>query len=168
MTSDSTQMNSEPEQRHRPERNALQQADIFNRRRDLGGQRGCFHCRKTGRAHDRLDRALRNREQRRHQLHAVGDRRLCQYKTDEAFECHLRAFQLRKAAAGFHHANHKEQNQKRIRDCLQRIIDPDDHIPDPTAFEILRTGGQQRPNFRQLAVPRFQRGIEVIYDPVST
>ena len=36
------------------------------------------------------------------------------------------------------------------------------------ALEVLRTGGQQRPNFRQLAVPRFQRGIEIIYDPVST
>ena len=62
----------------------------------------------------------------------------------------------------------EEQNQKRIRDCLQRVVDPDDHIPDPAALEVLRTGGQQRPNFRQLAVPRFQRGIEIIYDPVST
>ena len=36
------------------------------------------------------------------------------------------------------------------------------------AFEILRAGGQQRPDFCQLTVPRFQRGIEIIYDPVST
>ena len=78
------------------------------------------------------------------------------------------AFQLRKAAAGFHDANHKEQNQKRIRDCLQRVVDPDNHIPDPAAFEIFRAGGQQRPDLRQFAVPRFQRGIEIIYDPVST
>ena len=33
-----------------------------------------------------------------------------------------------------------------ICDCLQRIIDAHDHIPDPAAFEIFRTGGQQRPD----------------------
>ena len=134
------------EQRHRPERNAFQQTDIFNRRCDLGGQCGCFHCGETGGTHDRLDRALRNREQSRHQLHAIGDGCLRQYKADEAFERHLRAFQRRKAAAGFHHANHKKQHQKCIRDCLQRVIDPDNYVPDPAAFEILRAGGQQRPN----------------------
>ena len=42
---------------------------------------------------------------------------------------------------------HKEQNQKRICNGFQRIIDPDDHIPDPAALEVLRTGGQQRPDF---------------------
>ena len=134
------------EQRHSPERNALQQADIFNRRCDLGRQCGCFHCRKTGRAHNHLDRALRNREQSRHQLHAVGNCRLRQHEADEAFERHFRTLQLCKAAAGFHHADHKKQHQKRICDCLQRVIDAHDHVPDPAAFEILRAGGQQRPN----------------------
>ena len=72
-----------------------------------------------------------------------------------------------KAAAGLDNAHHEEQHQKGAADGLERAMDISDHRPDSPALEVLRCGGDQSPDLRQLTVPCFQGRVEVVHDPVS-
>ena len=51
---------------------------------------------------------------------AVCDGSFGEGKADEHFQGVFRPLQFRKAAAGFHHAHHKEQNEQRKPDSLHR------------------------------------------------
>ena len=75
---------------------------------------------------------------------------------------------FRETAAGFDHTHHEEQHQQGIANGFQTAVDIDDHGPHPAALEILRAGGDQRPELRQFVVPGGQSGVQVVYDPVST
>ncbi len=74
---------------------------------------------------------------------------------------------VRKAAAGLDDPHHEEQHQQGAADGLERPVDAHDHIPDSTALEVFRGGADERPDLRELAVPCFQGGVEVVHDPVS-
>ena len=74
---------------------------------------------------------------------------------------------FRKAAHRLDHAHHEKQHQQSVAHGLQAVVYIYDHGPHPAAFEVLRTGGNQRPDLRQLVVPRSQGRVEVVYDPVS-
>ena len=105
-------------------------------------------------------------EQGDHQLQAVCDGCFGEDEADKHFEGVFRPLQFRKAAAGFHHAHHKEQNEQRKPDGLHRTVDADDHIPDRAAFELLRRLRNELPDLRQLFIPSFQRILQILYDPV--
>ena len=75
---------------------------------------------------------------------------------------------FREAAAGLDHAHHEKQHQQSVAYGLQATVDADDHRPYPAAPEVLRAGGDQRPDLRQLIIPGGQGGVQVVYDPVAT
>ena len=75
---------------------------------------------------------------------------------------------FREATHGLDHAHHEKQHQQGVAYGLQAAVDADDHGPYSAAPEILRAGGDQRPDLRQLIVPGGQGGVQVVYDPVST
>ena len=71
----------------------------------------------------------------------------------------LTMIQFRKTAHGFNHAHHKKQNQQGVAHGLQPVVDVDNHGPYPAALEVLRAGGDQRPDLRQFVVPGGQCGV---------
>ena len=74
---------------------------------------------------------------------------------------------FREAAHGFDHAHHEKQRQQGIAHGLQAAVDVYNHRPHPAASEVLRAGGDQRPEFYQLIVPGGQGRVQVVYDPVA-
>ena len=98
----------------------------------------------------------------------MGHRRLGQHKADETLEGHFRPLDFRKIPHRLYHAHDKKQHQQGVADGLEATVDAEDHRPYAAALEILRAGGEERPDFRQLPVPGGQGGVEVVNDPVST
>lgn len=111
--------------------------------------------------------ALRDVEQRHHQLHPVTDRGLGQHEPDETLEGHLRLLQLGEAAAGLDHAGGKKEDKQSVSNGLEPAVDILNHRPDASALEILRAGADERPDLRELVIPGPKGGIEVVHDPVS-
>lgn len=150
-----------------PQRDALQKSYAFNGRYHLAGQGGGRHCRQTGGGHNGGYHALRDVEQRHHQLHPVTDRGLGQHEPDETLEGHLRLLQLGEAAAGLDHAGGKKEDKQSVSNGLEPAVDILNHRPDASALEILRAGADERPDLRELVIPGPKGGIEVVHDPVS-
>lgn len=152
--------NQQPaDQRNRPQRDAIPKAHVVDGIDQLLRQRYAAHAgaarlRNNGRHH-----ALHDGEHRQHKFQPVGHSTLCQRKADKQFQRVLRLFDLDKAAAGFHNANRKKQNQQAIADCLQSAVDAGHHAPNLPVLEGLRAFGQQRPNLRQLVVPCGECGV---------
>ena len=76
------------------------------------------------------------------------------------------ALEVAKGGRAFENADRKEQHQKPVANGLHSAVDGRDGAPDRAALERLRRFRQQRPHFRQLVVPRCQRVLQVIDDPV--
>ena len=100
-------------------------------------------------------------------IHAVADHRFCNGKADEQFESDLRALDLRKVGGRFHHPNDKEQNEQRIRDGFQPALDVGDCAPYGTAADVLRRGGQKRPDGLHGFRPKVECVVQNVYDPVT-
>ena len=79
----------------------------------------------------------------------------------------LSVIRIREATAGLDHAHHKENYQQGVTNSLQPVVDAHDYGPDPAALELLRPGGEQGPDLRQLPVPGPQSGVQVVYDPIA-
>ena len=149
-----------------PERDAGKEVGALDGGDDLlreHGLRGGTHAR---RAKNRADDALYDAQERQHELHAVGDRRLGQSEADEQLEGVLRLLELGEAAAGAHDAHDKKQDQQRVADGLHGAVDALHHTPDRPAPELLGGLGDQRPDLRQLPVPDAQGVLKILYDPV--
>ncbi len=80
----------------------------------------------------------------------------------------LTVIYVREAAAGLDDAHHKEQHQQGAANGLGRPVDAHNHVPDGAALEVFRSRADERPDPREFAVPRLQRGVQIVYDPVST
>ena len=68
----------------------------------------------------------------------------------------LRALEIGKRAAGFHHAHDKKQHQQCKADGLQSAVDIYNDAPNGAALELLRTLGNELPDFGQLFIPGVQ------------
>ena len=109
--------------------------------------------------------ALTDFENRHHNVHAVGHRRLCQYESEKEAHGLFGALQLRQVHGGLHDAHHEEQHQQRKPHGDEGIVDALDHIPDRAALESLGRLGNQLPDLRHLLIPCVQRIDDVVHDP---
>ena len=75
-----------------PQRDAVPKAHVVDFVDDLLRKRRSAASRQAGLGNDGGNHPLNDFENGQHEVEAVSHRRLCQYKTDEAFERHFRAF----------------------------------------------------------------------------
>lgn len=100
-------------------------------------------------------------------VHAVADNRFCDCKTDKQLQSDLRTLDLRKVGGRFHHTDDKEQNKQRIRDSFQTALNVGDCAPNSTAADVLRRGGQKRPDGLHGVRPKVKCVVQNVYDPVT-
>ena len=128
-----------------PQGDGVQEPHAFYGGHHLYGQGRGSHGSQAGSVHDGGDRPLGDVEQGHHEIQPPGNRRLSQYKPDEGLEGQFRFLQFGKAAAGFHDANDKEQDQQGVADGLEGVVDIQDDIPNPAALEVFRAGTDESP-----------------------
>lgn len=92
-------------------------------------------------------------------MDAVGDGGLGQGEPQEDFEYPLWALERCEVPRCFHYAGYEEQHQQCVGDGPERRVDAQHHIPHGAAPEVLRGGGDQRPNFRHALVPGGKGGV---------
>ena len=155
------------QQGDRPQGDAVPKANVVDLVDDFLRKRGAAASRQAGLGDDGGNHPLNDFENSQHEVEAVSHRRLCQHKTDEHFKRRFRALQVGKARTGFDNAHREKQNQQAVPNGFQGPVDVQHDLPDPAAFKGCGILGKQRPDFRQLVVPCFQRRIQVIDNPVS-
>ena len=100
------------------------------------------------------------------QFHSALDRRPRQHKADKTAQRHFRLAQFGKAAADLDYTHDKEQYKQGVGDGFERVVDVHDSVPDTAAFEILRRGADENPDFRQFVIPGTKGTVQVIDDPL--
>ena len=78
----------------------------------------------------------------------------------------FRLFQFCKRTAGLYNADHKEQDEQRITNCLQGSVNVGNNIPNRAAFEILRGLRNELPDFAQFVIPDLKSVLKVLDNPV--
>ena len=142
-----------------PQGDAVPKAHGIDLVNNLLRERRSAASRQAGLRDDGGHHPLNDPENSQHQVEAVSHRRLCQHKANEHLESGLRALQVGKARTGLDDADCEKQDQQPVPDGFQGPVDVQHDLPDSAAFEgrgILR---EQRPDFRQLVVPRSKRSI---------
>ena len=116
---------------------------------------------------DVIENSVPDLEDTGQDVHAVTDNGFCDCKADEQLESNLRTLDLRKVSGRFHHADDKEQNEQRIRDGFQPALNVGDGAPYGTAADVLRRGGQKRPDGLHSFRPKVECVVQNVYDPVT-
>ena len=100
-------------------------------------------------------------------IHAVADHCFCDCKADKQLQSDLRTLDLRKVGGRFDDTDNKEQNEQRIRDGFQTALNVGDGAPYGTAADVLRRGGQKRPDGLHGVRPKVECVVQNVYDPVT-
>ena len=100
-------------------------------------------------------------------IHAVADHRFRNSKADKQLQSDLRTFDLRKVGGRFDDTDNKKQNEQRIRDGFQPALNVGDCAPHSAAADVLRRGGQKRPDGLHSFRPEVECVVQNVYDPVT-
>ena len=155
------------DQRYDPQRNAVEEGALIDLLRDRIRQRDSGRQNASGMSGDVVENSVPDLEDAGQNVHAVADNRFCDCKADKQLQSDLWTLDLRKVGGRFHHTDNKEQNEQRIRDGFQPALDIGDCAPYGAAADVLRRGGQKRPDGLHGFRPKVECVVQNVYDPVT-